>query len=70
MEFRHSLFRRPPPEEREELLRAAVTRAAEQNIPRGRHHQNTPYLPAEIREMIEKRDTATDNATASQGLLR
>ena len=54
MEFRHSQFRRPPPEKREKLLRAAVSRAAEQIIPRGCHHQNTPYLPAEIREMIEK----------------
>ena len=66
MQFRHSQFRPITPEEREKLLRAAVTRAAEQNIPRGCHHQNTHYLPAEIREMIEKRDTATDTATASQ----
>ena len=39
------------PEESEKLLREAATRAAEQNISRGCHHQNTPFLPAEIGKM-------------------
>ena len=52
-------------EQGEKGLRNAVQDAARSTIPKGRHHVSTPCLPAEIRKLIDKRDSTASSLEAT-----